>query len=419
MGKTKVVIIGAGFGGLSIAKNLAEKNVDVLILDKNNYHTFQPLLYQVATGGLEPDSIAYPIRRIFRGKKNIRFRMTQVDKINVEDSSLNTTIGEIKYDYLVIATGSTDNFFNFEHNKNKLLSLKTITNALDIRSYLMQNLETVLITANKSEQEEIVNIAIIGGGPAGIEMAGALAEMKKKVLPKDFPEFNFDIMHIYLFEVAENLLPNMSRESSEFSLKYLTDLGVEVKLKTRVLNYDGHKIYLGDKTEFQTDTVVWTAGVQGELIGGINKDVIVPGNRIIVNEFNQVLNSKNIFAIGDIAANIDDINPKGLPMLAQVAIQQGKHLAKNLLLLIQMKEMIPFKYKNKGIMATVGRNKAVVDLPKYKFQGRLAWFVWMFIHLIALVGFRNKLVTFIDWAQNYLNYDRPLGIIIRKYKREE
>ena len=198
MGKTKVIIIGAGFGGLSIAKILAGRNVDVLILDKNNYHTFQPLLYQVATGGLEPDSIAYPIRRIFRGKKNVRFRMTQVDKINVEDSSLNTTIGEIKYDYLVIATGSTNNFFNFEHDKNKLLSLKTIANALDIRSYLMQNLETVLITTNKSEQEEIVNIAIIGGGPAGIEMAGALAEMKKKVLPKDFPEFNFDIMHISL-----------------------------------------------------------------------------------------------------------------------------------------------------------------------------------------------------------------------------
>lgn len=414
-----IVIIGGGFAGLTLAKKLVGQEVDVLLFDKNNYHTFQPLLYQVATGGLEPDSIAYPIRRIFRDSKNIHFRMAEVIKIDTLISSISTSIGDFQYDYLVIATGSTNNFFNFEPSKNKLLPLKTITDALDIRSFLMQNLEKAITVLNSPELEEIVNVVIIGGGPAGIELAGALAEMKKKVLPKDFPEINFDNMHIYLFEAAPKLLSVMSEGSSKASLKYLTSMGVIVHLDAKVKNYDGHKIYLENGTEFLSDSVIWTAGVKGNPVYGLLPDAIVPGNRISVNEFNQVKNTDNVFAIGDVAAKIDEKNPKGLPMLAQVGMQQGRQLAKNILLDIKGKTMIPFMHKNKGTMATIGRNKAVVDLPKYNFQGLFAWFVWMFIHLISLVGFRNKLVILIDWSKYYFNYDKPLGLIIRKYKREE
>lgn len=417
MSNKKIVIIGAGFGGIAIAKKLAHKKVDILIIDKNNHHTFQPLLYQVATGGLEPDSIAYPIRRILRGKKNVSFRMAEVTQINASDNSLDTDIGKIHYDYLVVATGSTNNFFNFTPIKETLLPLKQITDALDIRSFLMQNLEQALVV--NSNQEELVNVVIIGGGPAGIELAGALAEMRKKVLPKDFPEFDFKKMHIYLFEAAGELLSAMSDKSSSFSLKYLKELGVEVMLNAKVKDYTEGTIYLEDGTTFKSDTVIWTAGVKGAAPEGLDKDILGVGNRILVNEFNQVITTKNIFAIGDVAAKIDETNPKGLPMLAQVAIQQGNHLSKNLILLLENKPMLPFTYHNKGTMATIGRNKAVVDLPNWKFQGRLAWFVWMFIHLVSLVGFRNKLVTLIGWAHNYLNYDRPLGLIIRKYIRKK
>ncbi|MGB1206094.1 MAG: NAD(P)/FAD-dependent oxidoreductase [Chitinophagales bacterium] len=417
MNRKKVVIIGAGFGGLSLAKHLAHKNIDVLIIDKNNYHTFQPLLYQVATGGLEPDSIVYPIRRFLRGIKNIRFRMAEVTKIDQKNSALETNIGTITYDYLVIASGSTNNFFNFEPIKGKLLPLKGIVDALNIRSFLMQNLEKVL-TLNSEKQAGIVNVAIIGGGPAGLEVAGALAEMKKRVLPKDFPEFDFDNMHIYLFEAADKLLGTMSSESSNASLKYIKELGVEVMLNAKVQRFDGHTVFLENGNTFQTETVIWTAGVKGATIKGLDKTNLVAGNRIGVNDYNQVLETANVFAIGDIAAKIDETNPKGLPMLAQVAIQQGKHLAHNLLRLQENKSMQTFKYHNKGTMATIGKNKAVVDLPKWKFQGRFAWFVWMFIHLISLIGFRNKIVTLVDWIQNYISYDRPLGIIIRKYERK-
>lgn len=414
----KVIIIGGGFAGLNVAKNLGNSNLDVTLIDRNNYHTFQPLLYQVATGGLEPDSIAYPIRRILRKYKNVKFRMAEVKQINTEQSTISTSIGEMPYDYLVIATGSMNNYFNFEPIKEQLFSLKSVTDALNIRSYLMQNLEKVLTNINSTEKAEAINVAIVGGGPAGIELAGALAEMKKFVLPKDFPEIDFEQMNIYLFEASPKLLAAMSEESSASSLKYLQELGVNVHLNAMVQSYDDSKVVVKDVGEFPTNTVIWTAGVKGSPVDGLGSELIKPGNRIAVNEFNQVEGYSNIFAIGDVATKIDDENPKGLPMLAQVAIQGGERSAKNILALENGKPMKPFKYHNKGTMATIGRNKAVVDLPRYKFQGRFAWFVWMFIHLISLVGFRNKLVTFIGWAFNYFNYDRPLGLIIRKYQKE-
>ena len=414
MKKPKIVIVGAGFGGIALAKKLRKLPVDILLLDRNNYHMFQPLLYQVATGGLEPGSIAYPVRRVFRGQKNIRFRMAEVQSVEPEEKILKTNIGDLSYDYLVLATGSTNNYFNFEPVKGQLLTLKSVTEALDVRSYLMQSMEKALTRLR--DDHTGVNVAIIGGGPAGIELAGALAEMRRYVLPKDFPEIDFSKMEITLFEAQDRLLAAMSEKSSRSSARYLKTLGVEVRLNTMVKDYLNNKLLVADGSEYPTNMVIWTAGVKGSPLEGLEEE-LVAGNRISVNEFNQIEGHPEIYAIGDVASHENNENPKGLPMLAQVAIQGGEHVAKNIKHQLNGKPLQPFKYNNKGVMATIGRNKAVVDLPFVHFDGIFAWFVWMFIHLISLVGFRNKLVTLIDWAQNYFNYDRPLGLIIRKYRR--
>lgn len=412
----KVLIIGGGFGGLAIANSLKGANLDITLIDKNNFHNFQPLLYQVATGGLEPDSIAYPIRRIFRNSANIKFRLAEVHQVNKNSNTVSTSIGELPYDYLVIATGSTNNFFNFEPIKNKFFTLKSVTDALDVRSYIMQKLEKAIAQVDE-QKNDLINLVIIGGGPAGIELAGAIAEMKKYVLPKDFPEIDFNKMHIILLEASPKLLAAMSEISSTKSYDYLKEMGVDVRLNSKVVAYDNDSVELENGDTFNTDLVVWTAGVKGNPIDGLQENII-GGNRIAINEFNQVVGQNNVFAIGDVAAYINDENPRGLPMLAQVAIQQGEHVAKNIKHLTQGKALETFVYNDKGTMATIGRNRAVVDLPKIKFQGRFAWFVWMFIHLISLVGFRNKLVILIDWTQNYFSYDRPLGLIIRRFNRK-
>lgn len=414
----KIVIVGAGFGGITIAKSLRNKPVEILLLDQHNYHNFQPLMYQIATGGLEPDSIAYPVRRIFRNQENFSFRMAKVETVSVGSQLLHTSIGDISYDYLVIATGSTNNFFNFEPVKDKLLTLKSIPDALNMRSYIYQNLEKALAFQNQRSIEDLMNIAIVGGGPAGLELAGALAEMKHFVLPKDFPDLDLSKMQINLYEAAHELLSAMSEPSSTKSLEYLRKLGVNVHLNAKVAAYDGKILTLADGTSFATDTVIWTAGVKAAPIDGLPTESI-EGNRILVDPFNQVKNVKNVFAIGDVASCVTAKDPKGLPMLAPVAQQQGKQLSKNILSLIQQHPMVPFQYKNKGVMATIGRKKAVVDLPKWRFQGTFAWMVWMFIHIMSLVGFRNKIMAFYDWMANYLTYDKPLGLIIRPYKRKE
>tara|TARA_R110000751_G_scaffold104585_1_gene200122 strand:- start:34354 stop:35622 length:1269 start_codon:yes stop_codon:yes gene_type:complete len=415
----KIVIIGAGFGGIELAKALRNQPVDVLLIDQHNYHNFQPLMYQVATGGLEAGSIAYPVRRIFRNYKNVSFRMTEVLRVDLVQNQLETSVGKIPYDYLVIATGSENNFFNFEPIKDQLLTLKSIPDALNMRSFIIQNLERAMVDNSKEPLEEIMNIAIVGGGPAGIELAGALSEMKKYVLPKDFPGLDFSKMSINLYEASPKVLAVMSEKASTKSLQYLKELGINVYLNAKVASYDGSAITLTDGTTLLTDTVIWTAGVKGSPIEGLPKESIIRGNRISINEFNQVFQTKNIFAIGDVAAHTSQENPKGLPMLAPVAQQQGKQLAKNILNLINQKPLKPFIYRNKGVMATVGRKKAVVDLPNFKFQGTFAWLVWMLIHIMSLVGFRNKVVTFVVWLSNYFSYDRPLGLIIRPYKRPE
>ena len=415
--RAQIIIIGAGFGGLTIAKAFRNKNVDVLLIDQNNYHNFQPLMYQVATGGLEPHSIAYPVRRIFRKCRNVTFRMAKVKSVNAEKKRLKTSIGIMYFDYLIIATGSQNNFFNFEPIKKKLFPLKSIPDALNMRSFIFQNLEKSLTKLRNESVEEVLNIAVVGGGPAGIELAGALAEMKRYVIPKDFPDLDISKLSINLYQSPSRLLCSMSEEASQKSLEYLRKLGIDVFLNSRVVDYDGDLLTLKDGTTFPTDTVIWTAGVKGAPISGLPMESIVIGNRISVDEYNQVISTDSIFAIGDVAAHITNENPKGLPMLAPVAKQQGMHLAKNILNLINKQEIEPFTYKNKGTMATIGRKKAVVDLPNWKFQGFFAWLVWMFVHIISLVGFRNRIVAFMDWMRNYFTYDRPLGLIIRPYKR--
>ncbi len=415
----KIVIIGAGFGGVELAKALRNRPMEVMLIDQHNYHNFQPLMYQVATGGLEPGSIAYPVRRIFRRNKNVTFRMAEVQEVVTGENKLLTSIGEITFDYLVIATGSVTNFFNFEPVKDQLLTLKSIPEALNLRSFIFQNLEKALANNGNEPLDEIMNIAIVGGGPAGIELAGALAEMKRFVLPKDFPELDLTKMSINLYEASPRLLAAMSEEASAKSLVYLKELGINVSLDARVKGYDGSNISLEDGSSFRTNTVIWTAGVKGAPIKGLPREAIIGGNRIAVNEFNLVSGCDRIFAIGDVAAHITPEDPQGLPMLAPVAQQQGKLLARNLLRLSKVEPMKEFTYFDKGVMATIGRRKAVVDLKVWKFQGTFAWLVWMFVHIMSLVGFRNKIVAFFDWMVNYFTYDRPLGLIIRPYKRKE
>lgn len=416
---TKIVILGAGFGGLELVKALHKKPVEVLLIDRNNYHNFQPLMYQVATGGLEPASIAFPVRRIFENARNVSFRMAEVFKVDIAKNKISTSIGDIDFDYLVIASGSENNFFNFEPVKDKLLTLKSVPDALTLRNRIFQNLEMALANNRNEPLEEIMNIAIVGGGPAGLELAGALAEMKKFVLPREFPDLELSKMSINLYEAGPELLGAMSKEASDKSLEYLKEMGVNVFLNTRVKNYDGSTVELEDGGSFTTNTVIWSAGVKGSAISGFPESTILPGNRIAVNEYNLVNGSENIFAIGDVAAHITSENPRGQPMLAPVAQQQGELLAKNLLRKIENKSMEAFQYHNKGVMATIGRNKAVVDLPHYKFQGVFAWFVWMFVHIFSLVGFRSKIVTFIDWSTNYLSYDKPLGLILSSAEMKE
>ncbi|TVZ60010.1 NADH dehydrogenase [Flavobacteriaceae bacterium MAR_2010_105] len=415
--KPRIVIIGAGFGGIAMAKAFKQKAVDILLIDQNNYHNFQPLMYQVATGGLEPYSIAYPVRRIFRGRSNVKFRMARVEHIDRELKRVKTSIGDFAYDYLVLATGSETNFFNFEPIKDQLMTLKSIPDALNIRSFIFQNLEKALVKPANETLDEILSIAIVGGGPAGIEIAGALAEMKRYVIPKDFPDLDISKMKINLYEANGKLLKVMSEEASAKSLDYLLELGVNVHLNSRINSYDGDQLIDVEGHVFYTDTVIWTAGVKGSPIDGLPLESSVPGNRVLVDEFNKVKHTDAIFAIGDVACCITPENPRGLPMLAPVAQQQGKHLVKTILNLIGNKPLQPFVYKDRGTMATIGRKRAVVDLPNWKFQGAFAWFVWMFVHIMSLVGYRNKVVAFLDWAANYFTYDKPLGLIIRPFKR--
>jgi len=416
---TRIVIIGGGFGGIEVAKHLNVSGLDVLMLDKHNYHTFQPLLYQVATGGLEADSIAFPLRKIFDGQKNFRFRIAEVTRINPERNSLDTTIGEVEYDYLVIATGSTTNFFGNKQIEHYSMPMKSIPEALNLRSMLLQNLEEALLQPTKEAREPYLNFVVVGGGPTGVELSGAIAELRNHILCKDYPELKREEMQVYIVEGLPKVLQVMSPQSADKAGEFLEKLGVNVLTNTMVKEYDGKEITFGDGKKIRTHNVIWSAGVMGQVIEGIPKESIIKGNRIQTDEINRVVGFNNIFAIGDVAAVITDETPKGHPGVAPVAIQQGKHLAKNILRLLHNEKPEPFKYFDKGSMATVGRNKAVVDIGKIHFQGFFAWLTWMFVHLISLISFRNKVVVFINWVGSYFTYNGGARLIIRKFAREK
>lgn len=413
----RIVIIGGGFGGLRLAKKLSNKDFQVVLLDKHNYHTFQPLLYQVATAGLEPDSIAHAIRQIFAKKENFFFRIANVDNVDTQHQKVFTDIGELHYDYLVIATGSDTNYYGNQNIQKHAMPMKSVPEALDLRSLILQNLESALLTNDLDERYRLMNYVIVGGGPTGVELAGAMGELKKHVLPHDYPDLDIRRMNVHLIQGTDRLLPTMSKNASEKAEKYLEQLGVQVWFDMLVKDYDG-KIITTDKRPFEATTMIWAAGVKGALIPGVGDDSNIKGGRLLVNEFNLVKGYDNIYAIGDVALMITEKNPQGDPMVAQVAIQQGNLLAKNLNNIELKKPMKPFKYNDKGSMATIGRDKAVVDLPGWKFAGWFAWFVWMFVHLVSLVGFRNKVIALMNWVIQYFQYNKSVRLIIRPYRKK-
>ncbi len=416
----RIVIIGGGFAGMNVALHLKNSNFQVVLLDKHNYHAFQPLLYQVATGGLEPSSIAYPLRKLLRKIPNAFFRLAKVEDVDTGNKIVKTDIGEISYDILVVAIGSTTNFFNLpESSTSKMKSLKSIPEALDLRSFILENFEQVLLEEDEKKRQSLINIAIVGGGPTGVELAGAIGEMKNHMLPNDYPEIDFNKMQVHLFEATGNLLGPMSEDSRNRAVEYLKKFDVHVHLNTAVQSYSDNVLTLGNGDTLATETVIWTAGVKGATIHGLPTDSFLPNGRIKVNTFNEVEGTKDIYAIGDIAFMATEEFPRGHAMVAPAAIQQGELLAKNLLRKEKGQTPESFKYFDKGSMATVGRNKAVVDFPgqKVKMGGFIAWIAWMFVHLMSLVGFRNKLIVLTGWVYNYLNYDRVLRLIIRPSKK--
>lgn len=409
----RIVIVGGGFGGLTLARKLARSNYQIVLIDRNNFHQFQPLFYQVAMAGLEPSSILFPLRKTFHRYDNVYIRVAEVLEINVQRKRLETSLGICNYDHLVIATGADTNFFGNEQIAAKAIPMKSVSEALFLRNTILNDYEIALSTTDFDARQGYIDIVIVGGGPTGVEVAGALAEMRKNVLPKDYPELDCSEIDIYLVQSSPMLLKGMSEEASEKALEFLTRLGVKVILNNRVVSYDGEYVEMKDGSRIQSRKVIWAAGITGCLIPGLPESSVTYGNRLKVDRFNQVEGMENVYAVGDIAYMEEEDYPQGHPQVAQVAIQQAKQLAKNLKLRLENRSMSNFAYRDLGSMATIGRRLAVVDLPKWKFQGTFAWFVWLFVHLFAILGSRNKLVVFINWVWNYLFYDQSLRLIIR------
>lgn len=411
--RKRVVVVGGGFGGLQLAQDLVKSDYQVVLIDRNNFYQFQPLLYQVSTCGLESSSIVFPFRKLFHKSDNFHFRLTSVQQILPEQNSISTNLGEVEYDYLVLATGAGNNYFGNENIERYSFPMKSLSQSLRLRNAILERFEQAL-SVSESEQESYLTFVVAGGGPTGTELAGALAEMKSNILPKDYPELNFEKMKIILVEGGPRVLGAMHPESSEKAHHYLKILGVEIRLATLVEDFDGSVVKLKDTASIKSKTLIWSAGIKGNMIDGLSNAEILPGNRLLVDEFNCVKGYTNVFAIGDIAAMPSEDYPRGHPQMAQPAIQQAKNLAKNLKAKKQNKPQKPFKYKNLGSMATVGKNKAVVELPKKRFGGFFAWFIWMFVHLRSIFGIKNKWIIFINWVWNYFTYNSSLRLIIRR-----
>ncbi|MGX1753991.1 MULTISPECIES: NAD(P)/FAD-dependent oxidoreductase [unclassified Sphingobacterium] len=415
----RVIIIGAGFGGVELARQLKNKEVEVLLIDRNNYHTFQPLMYQVATGTLASDSISFPLRKMFKNQKNFRFRLAEVLSIDSKNKMVHTSVADYDYDYLVIATGATSNFFGNKQVEKYALPMKNIIEALNIRSYLLQNLEEAVLRKNASDRERYLNFVVVGGGPTGVELSGAIAEYQQHMLKKDYPELSTYEMKVFLVEGTGKILGALSEKSSRDAERYLHELGVKTILNTVVTDYDGNTVTLSSGEQIPTKTVIWGAGVMGQMPEGINPEIIQRGNRIKTNEQCIVDGEDVVYAIGDVSAMISEENPRGLPGVAPVAQQQGKYVAKHILNKLNNQETENFKYFDKGSMATVGRNRAVVDMGNLHLKGFIAWMTWMFVHLVSIFGFRNRLVTFVNWSIKFLTKNSGIRLIIHKYIRPQ
>lgn len=409
----KIVIVGAGFAGLKLARELKNSEYQVILLDKNNFHQFQPLFYQVATAGLEPSAISFPLRKIFHHTRNVTFRMAEVQGVDQEKKRIYTDVGFLDFDYLVLAMGAETNFFGAQQIEYFASPMKTVSEALYIRNKIISNYERAVNLKNESDRKALMNVVIVGGGPTGVELAGAMAELRNTVFPKDYPELSFKNMKVTLVEESPKLLSAMSQEAQDHAHSYLNELGVEVFVSTRVLNFDGKTVILEGKEPIHTETLLWAAGIKPNRIDGFQDQQFAGNGRMKVDPFNQLLHSDGIFVLGDQSVVSTDSLPKGHPQVAQVAIQQAKNLAANFRRISRGQEMMAFEYKDLGSMATVGRKKAVVDLPFVKFQGILAWLTWLFVHLMAILGVKNKLFIFFDWSWNYLSFDPSLRLLIK------
>jgi NADH dehydrogenase len=416
MSRKKIVILGAGFAGLQVARRLKD-DCEITLIDQYNFHQFQPLFYQVSTARLEPNAISFPLRKIFQRKKHMHVRIAHVKNINLSNKAVFTDEGNFKYDYLIIATGCSTNYFGNDNIKKHAFAMKSTADAVALRNRILLNFENAL-KADENELEPIMNIVVAGGGPTGVELAGALAEMKKFILPRDYPDMDFSRLTIYLVEGGAHTLGSMSEVSQKKSRLYLERMGVKVMLNTLVSDYNGDTIQFKDGRTLRTYNLIWAAGVTGNVPEGIPKEKIVNGNRIQVNSYNQVEELENVFAIGDVCYMETQQWPKGHPQLANVAIHQARHLVKNLNRVQHGKQMLPFAYRNPGTMATVGKSKAVVDLPFISFQGFFAWVVWMSLHLMLILSVKNKLLIFFEWANSYLTNDTTLRLILLPTRKQ-
>lgn len=422
--KKRVVIVGGGLGGMRLAEDLYGSGMQVVLIDKNNFHQFPPLIYQIASAGIDPSSISFPFRQIFRKRKDFYFRMAEARMVDTEKKILQTSIGKIDYDYLVLAAGATTNFFGNKNIEEWAIPMKTVPEAMGLRNALLSNFERALTCATEEERQELLNVVIVGGGATGVEIAGALSEMKRYVIPYDYPDMDSSLMHIYLIEAGDRLLAGMSQDSSKKAYDFLKSMGVDIQFGKMVTDYRDHKVIMKDGTEIPTRTFLWVSGIRANAMPGISEDHLGRGFRFKVDQFNRIPELNDVFAIGDqCLQTTDPAYPNGHPQVAQVAIQQAKNLAKNIKRINEGhaddNSLTPFKYNNLGSMATIGRNKAVVEIGKFHSQGFFAWILWLVVHLRSILGVKNKMMVLLNWLWKYVSYNDSIRMITYATKPRE
>lgn len=422
--KKRVVIVGGGLGGLRLAEDLYGSGMQVVLIDKNNFHQFPPLIYQIASAGIDPSSISFPFRQIFRKRKDFYFRMAEARMVDTEKKILQTSIGKIDYDYLVLAAGATTNFFGNKNIEEWAIPMKTVPEAMGLRNALLSNFERALTCATEEERQELLNVVIVGGGATGVEIAGALSEMKRYVIPYDYPDMDSSLMHIYLIEAGDRLLAGMSQDSSKKAYDFLKSMGVDIQFGKMVTDYRDHKVIMKDGTEIPTRTFLWVSGIRANAMPGISEDHLGRGFRFKVDQFNRIPGLNDVFAIGDqCLQTTDPAYPNGHPQVAQVAIQHAKNLAKNIKRINEGhaddNSLTPFKYNNLGSMATIGRNKAVVEIGKFHSQGFFAWILWLVVHLRSILGVKNKMMVLLNWLWKYVSYNDSIRMITYATKPRE